>query len=142
MASIKITNLKAFNAEMKLAMKQSLEKQANILVKVSMDGLNALQRTTPHKTGRARAGWNNTVDAPPSEWKPKIGKEYYPLTPFKDQQRIGPYSIINLSNNVEYIVPLDEGHSRQNKHMVNKMFGGLTAQLMKMTAKESRRRVK
>ena len=140
--TFKVTGLDEFNKAVKKALKQNEDIQREILVKVSMDGHRELQRTTPFKEGRARAGWNNTVDKAPSEWKPPEGQKHYPLTPFKDVARIKAYTPVNLSNNVEYIIPLEKGHSKQNQNMVAKMISGLTAQLVALTRKESRRRVK
>ena len=72
---------------------------------------------TPVDTGRARAGWRLTSN-PGSHWKPG------PKGPYPNQDeltaaqraRLDPdrdRPAVYLINNVEYIVPLEMGHSRQ-----------------------------
>ena len=140
--AFKITNLGEFNAELKKVLRQNKDIRREIVTEVSIDGLRELQRTTPRDSGRARAGWNNTVNRDPSEWKPTKGQNFYPLTPFKDTNLITEDTPVNLSNNVEYIIPLDKGHSPQNKNMVAKAVAKLTAQLSALTSKEGRRKVR
>jgi len=141
-SSFKITNIKEFDTALKRVLKENEDKQAEILTKVSMDGLRELQRSTPKDTVRAAASWNNTVDRSPSEWFQPAGKKYYALPPFKGEQSIKFYSFINLSNNIIYIVPLENGHSKQRKHFVKDTVAALTAQLTSEARKESNRKVK
>lgn len=138
--SINITNLKEFNRDIKRILKTSKNNQVKILKKVSFDGLRNLQNGTPRKTGRARAGWNTTVDKNPSEWKPPEGKKSYEPTEFRDLNKIKSNSKINFSNNVEYIVPLDDGHSKQAPAgIVDPVISRMHAQLSRLLKKESRR---
>lgn len=58
----------------------------DVVAKLALDALDELQITTPVDTGRARAGWNMNQ-----------------VTPDHAQ----------VVNNVEYIVRLNEGHSKK-----------------------------
>lgn len=140
-ASISITNMAEFNAQLVKVMKKvesGLEDR--VLKKVVFDGHRNLQKRTPRKTGRARAGWNTTVDAAPSEWKPPEGAAHYANTPFRGGEMIKFNSIVNLSNNVEYIVPLDQGHSKQADNIVPYVFAQMTAHLNSVLAAENRKK--
>lgn len=114
-----------------------------VLKKVAFDTLRNLQKTTPRKTGRARAGWNTTVNAPPSEWKPPKGSKRYSLQPFKGADGITYHSVINFSNNVEYIIPLDEGTSVQAPAgILEPVLSRMTAYLNRVAAAQSRMVIK
>ena len=58
----------------------------DVVSKIAFDGLGELQATTPVDTGRAKSGWG--------------------------VERIEPKHA-RIVNNVEYIVRLNEGHSKQ-----------------------------
>lgn len=117
--------------------------QKDVMVKVSMDTHRNLVKTTPRKTGRARAGWVPTVDSPPSERKPAEGSSSYAEPSFNVAGQIKFNSVVNLSNNVEYIVPLDEGHSvtQAPNGIVGPVMAALTAQLTVVANSQSRRRI-
>lgn len=76
--------------------------------KAALDLFGELIQTTPIDTGRARAGWSmdarQGADVPPLK-----ASSYRPKSPFPPKGV--PFIIIY--NNVEYIVRLNEGHSRQ-----------------------------
>ncbi len=141
---IEFTNVNEFNLELKRVMKDADNGGRKVLVKASMDAFRNLQRKTPKDTNRATAGWNSTVDSRPSEYKPRKGRDNYPKRKFEGVNRIKHDSVIHLSNNVEYIVPLDEGHSRVQapNGIVNVVFAALTAHLMLLTKKEGKRKIK
>jgi len=139
---ISITNLSSFNSALDKIIKQNKDKHAAIIKKVSFDMLNMLQTITPHKTNRARAGWFNNVNATPSDWKPIKGKEWYTPRPFKGMSQIKYNSSVNITNNVEYIIPLEHGHSTQNRNMVNQSLSMANAELKSLVRKESNRVVR
>lgn len=141
--SITIDNLAEFNTALKTIVKDNERRGAGIVGKVSFDAFGNLQRKTPRKTGRARAGWHNTVDRPVSEWKPPRGRDHYAGEQFKGGQAIKFNSTVNLTNNVEYIIPLDKGTSKQAANgIVQPVFARLAAHLNKLINVENRRRVK
>ena len=140
--SFKITNLPEFEKALKVVLKENKSKQRQILVSISMEGLRQLQRSTPIDTSRAASSWTNTVDREATEWKQPKGKSHYVHPPFKDMRAITATSVINLSNNIEYIIPLENGHSKQRKNFVRDTVAALTAQLTASTRKESSRKVR
>lgn len=114
-----------------------------VMAKVAMDTLRNFQRVTPRKTGRARAGWNTTVDSAPSEWAPDAGYKSYKVTSFNGENIIKFDSVINFSNNVEYIVFLEQGKSQQAPGgMIQPVLSRLTAQLNAVARAQSRRIIK
>ena len=71
-----------------------------------------LQLNTPRDSGRAINGWNVNINKKPSDWKPPKNQSHYIALSFPSVV-IDYKSFINISNNVEYIIPLEEGHSMQ-----------------------------
>lgn len=115
----------------------------DVMVKIAMDTHRNLQKATPHQTGRAKAGWNTTVDSAPSDWAPPAGKRSYAQTSFSGENSIAFDSEINISNNVEYIIPLEQGHSKQRPHgFINTVLSRLTAQLNSIIRTQNRRVIK
>lgn len=140
--SFTIEGIEEFNAALKKILKKNKENQRKILATISHSGLRELQRATPKDTTRAAASWNNTVNKAPSEWKQPEGKDHYAMPPFRDMSNIKYDSLVNLSNNIEYIIPLEEGHSKQRKYFVRDTVAAITTQLTTATRKESKRKVK
>lgn len=99
-------------------LKRSAQKSASRLTAdLALELLILVVNRTPVDTGRARAGWRLTSD-PGSPWAPG------PKGPYPDQAdlvsgekaRLDPDRdglAVYLINNVEYIVPLEMGHSRR-----------------------------
>ena len=140
---LQITNMAQFNKEIKRVM-NLVEKglEDKVLKKIAMDTHRNLQKRTPRMFGRARAGWNTVVDDSPSEWKPPAGKKSYRNTAFNGLGSIKFDSLINLSNNVEYIAPLNEGHSKQASNIVPYVISKVGTHLASLLAKESKRKIK
>lgn len=93
-------------------MRLSTDDIAKSLEKVGFRFFQKLQTLTPRDTGRAQNGWIPVIDKPASEWKPETKLASYSLLSFPFGQ-VKFNSIIWISNNVEYIEPLNEGHSSQ-----------------------------
>ena len=72
---------------------------------------------TPVDTGRARAGWFPMVtNSPPTYVPPEEqykGKKNVPPPPIPGLRKIKLGEKIYVSNNVPYIIYLDQGHSKQ-----------------------------
>ena len=139
---IRITKIKQFNSQLKKILENIEENDiANDMVSsLAVTGFSLLQRRTPVKTGYARGGWNNTVDASPSDWKPKAGSTKYTEQKFKDKNKIKYDSVVNMSNNIEYIVPLENGHSKQAAGgIVNPTFTALNAKAREIRSKLDRK---
>jgi hypothetical protein len=93
---------------------------ATVTRRVALDLHKKIVIKTPVDTGRARASW--TLN--PGEPDRTIAPEGTELTPeaatqqaLQQQAKVAntkPYEAIFVSNSVEYIVPLEEGHSPQS----------------------------
>lgn len=111
-----MTNVKAFNAELRKLTKR-LPREAIIVMqrKFAFDALRGVVLKTPVKTGRARGNWQVTVNRSPEnalERKDKPGQ----ATIDKGTARltnVPAFAIIYITNNVPYIVYLENGSSEQ-----------------------------
>lgn len=104
-----------------------------LLKKVTVEAFNSVTELTPVDTGRARAGWALAIDSPSefippdlvpeekSAWKKKKKKGAKPPTPifekpdpnFEVLALVDGSQPIYITNNVEYIEALEDGHSAQ-----------------------------
>ena len=66
--------------------------------------------STPVDTGRARVGWTPSINVP-SSYVPLEGKYSMPTMPKLENFTVK--DVIYISNNLPYIVPLNNGHSKQ-----------------------------
>lgn len=140
---LSLTNEAKFQKDVKKIIKLVPEIQVEVLKKVSFDALRNFQRATPEDTRRAKGGWNTVVDSSPSEWKPPKGMKAYSLQKFNGSGKIKAGSVIHVSNNVEYIIPLDEGHSGQAPiGIMNPVIAGLRAQLSLVLKALSKRKIR
>lgn len=103
-----------------------------------------LVQRTPVDTGRARAGWH--IEGEPSEWKPAPGeyeKAKAEAAAVISQEvlkleDLSKADVIYIMNNVEYILPLEAGWSRQSSGFWALFLFELSSQLEK-AAERSRR---
>lgn len=103
-----------------------------------------LVQRTPVDTGRARAGWH--IEGEPSEWKPAPGeyeKAKAEAAAVISQEvlkleALSKADVIYIMNNVEYILPLEAGWSRQSSGFWALFLSELSSQLEK-AAERSRR---
>lgn len=119
------------------------------------DCYGRLVQRTPVDTGRARAGWH--IEGESNEWRPdkdafqKTGKEpNQTLPPLSQEERnaiarevakledLSKADVIYIMNNVEYILPLEAGWSRQSSGFWALFLSELSSQLEK-AAERSRR---
>ena len=119
------------------------------------DCYGRLVQRTPVDTGRARAGWH--IEGESNEWRPdmddfpKTKKEPYPtLPPLSPKEKeaisqevtkleeLSKADVIYIMNNVEYILPLEAGWSRQSSGFWALFLSELSSQLEK-AAERSRR---
>jgi len=107
-----VTNIGEVNAAFKKFVTLYEGDIGKALRSVAIKAFSRLQINTPRDTGRAINGWNVTIDRRPSEWKPPANKSHYVALTFPGM-KINYNSFINISNNVEYRIPLEEGHSMQ-----------------------------
>lgn len=96
---------------------QVTRKQAEVIFrKIALELDYAIVLATPVDTGRARGNWYPSIGAPSAsaDWESKdksgtasIGK----VTSTVSSAKLG--SVVWLTNNLPYILPLENGHSKQ-----------------------------
>jgi hypothetical protein len=110
--------------------------------KITLEALSRLVGKTPVATGRARGNWQVGIGARPAgqvEGLQLLMPHDPPLAtlppptfaPAGNQaleagqnviDRIKPFVVAHVTNNVVYIIPLEDGHSRQGAHMLETTF--------------------
>ena len=101
------------------------------------DCYGRLVQRTPVDTGRARAGWH--IEGESSEWKPAPGeyeKAKAEAAAVISQEvlkleDLSKADVIYIMNNVEYILPLEAGWSRQSSGFWALFLSELSSQLEK-----------
>lgn len=79
--------------------------------RVGLDLFGRIVRKTPVDTGRARASWNISLKQAERSVQP-AAQHTYPI-PQVGVVSMKPGDTIWISNNLPYIVKLEEGHSKQ-----------------------------
>ena len=102
-----------------------------------------LIRQTPVDTGRARAGWS--IGTEPSEWTPPPGVwEEFLANGYIDaavakgltNKKLSESEVVYICNNVEYIMALEAGWSKQAPQgFIGKFLQRLNMQLSQLAAK-------
>ena len=108
------------------------------------DCYGRLVQRTPVDTGRARAGWH--IEGEENEWRPDLGeyeKAKGEAAAIISQEvlkleDLSKADVIYIMNNVEYILPLEAGWSRQSSGFWALFLSELSSQLEK-AAERSRR---
>lgn len=107
-------NAKEFNLKIHKLAKDLTEDQVSAFTrKIALEVLAGVVGMTPVDTGRARGNWQTTIGTKPASsvlgWQ---GRD-----PVSDGisvlQKLPPFPLVWITNNVVYIVPLEEGHSKQ-----------------------------
>lgn len=83
--------------------------------KVCLQVLSGFIYETPVDTGRARGGWQLEIETVPQGNTDNLdragdGTFFQGLATLNG---LRPYQLVWITNNVEYIIPLEEGHSQQ-----------------------------
>lgn len=107
-------DLAGFDRQRKV-IEREIQEEAELIVRKLFLLLFAwLVQGTPVRTGRARNGWDTSTGSP-SDYVPPEGSDSYPepAPPVGEAQRFRLGMILWIVNNVNYIVPLDEGSSQQ-----------------------------
>lgn len=123
-----------FDCDIEALAKQFLVEADTIKRKVALDIYGRLLATTPVDTGRARAGWGVSAEKPRSDVPAKDESGYS----YDRAMNPSPYmipknaNIICIYNNVEYIVPLNNGTATRPPRLfaekaVDDVMGGLSA---------------
>lgn len=105
------------------------EERADQLTRaIGLEALKGIVETTPVDTGRARGNWqvNQTGDAPELDVEDKTGADTVAKgsTEIAKQDRT---KVFFIANGLPYIIPLEFGHSAQNRAMVRQTLNRLRA---------------
>ena len=108
-------NLKEFNSEIDAFTKTIPDKVVALQKKIVLEALKRLVEKTPVKTGRARGNWQATIDAAAEGQLEVLDKDGGATITKGIAALTGlpPYSIVWISNNVDYIEFLEDGSSKQ-----------------------------
>jgi len=112
MAKNSLLNERELNRAYKKFIKLSTDDIAISIERTGFTFFQMLQTGTPKDTSRAVNGWIPIVDGQPSEWKPAKGLSGYNWLSFPFG-KIRFDSVLWITNNVEYIQILEDGHSQQ-----------------------------
>lgn len=80
-----------------------------------LEALTRIVRRTPVDTGRARGNWQTSVGAPRGESVLGTSKAIAPVVAAGSAalRDLEPFGVAYISNNLVYIEPLENGHSKQ-----------------------------
>lgn len=109
-----------------------------------MNAYARLVQRTPVDTGRARAGWH--IETEVNEWKPELFEQSHnskiELQTFieKEVRKLEEFALseadkIYIMNNVEYILALEAGHSKQSSGFIALFLEELKTQLQQAVRK-------
>ena len=118
-----------FDCDIEALSRQFMVDADTLKRKIALDIYGRLLATTPRDTSRAAAGWSVSAEQAGAGVPPKGLKSYNP-NPSPSIPKNA--NIICIYNNVEYIIRLNEGHSKQAPAMfveqaVDAVMGGLRA---------------
>jgi hypothetical protein len=112
-----ITNLKQFNDTVEKSFKRLTEEQVVLAQKkIVLDLLRKVIRRTPVDTGRARGNWQVSIDFPATGELEVLHENAHTIFARGNAaiKKLPPYKIVWLTNNVSYIVALENGHSKRS----------------------------
>ena len=107
-----MANVQQFSLQLKRFGDEVTEEHLkDIVLFVSFDLFKRIVKNTPVDTGRARASWNIQAGTPdlsvPPEGLPSYAPNLFPIVAWR------PFLKVWITNNLDYIVPLEEGHSKK-----------------------------
>lgn len=110
------TNYKQFSKGLKVKVRDITEEQMPTFYRlVGLDALSRIVLKTPVDTGRARGGWQININAigEGAKVKSKSGDQVI-AAGNKRLSAVKLTDTIYITNSVEYIIPLEFGHSSQS----------------------------
>lgn len=83
--------------------------------RLTLEALTRIVRRTPVDTGRARGNWQTSVGAPRGESVLATSKAIAPVVASGSAalRDLEPFGVTFIANNLVYIEPLENGHSKQ-----------------------------
>lgn len=110
-----LTNIDEFCKEIDDFCKSIPNEVTALQKKIVLEALRRIVEKTPVDTGRARGNWQVAINTPITEILDKTDKAGFETVSkgLKAIENLPPYQVVWISNNVEYIEFLEEGHSGQ-----------------------------
>lgn len=111
-----IQGLNEFNRQLDQYAKQLLPRQiSDFHRKIVLEALRRIVQKTPVDTGRAKGNWQVTINSPASGQLNTIDKSggrtiAQAMAAISD---FPPFSVVYITNNIDYIEFLEEGSSKQ-----------------------------
>lgn len=112
------TNIHEFDAGMKREIEELPERVAKAHRALTLAALRGVVLMTPVDRGRARGGWQITHHEPAADSPVRLDKSGQATISAEapKAEAAEAFTITYLTNNVVYIVPLENGHSDQAPH--------------------------
>ena len=111
-----VTKASSLQREMDKAFKKIGEQAKQVIVEVLVEEFSKLQAATPYDTGRAQAGWLISGEGEAIGFTPKRDDKTQAYKPQKAERAVGSLmktDVIYVINNVEYVLYLEAGWSKQ-----------------------------
>lgn len=109
-------DLRSFQLQLDRAYERKVEQRvAQVTRWVALEALRRVVMKTPVDTGRARGSWQVAVSVRPTGEVDIYDKDGGATIAEGSREiaQVGPYETIYIASNLSYILPLEEGHSRQ-----------------------------
>jgi len=109
-------NLQQFNAEIQEFAKKVVPNEiVKFQKKIVLEALRRLVQKTPVDTGRAKGGWQVTIEAPASGQLDRTDKDGAGTVAegLAAISHLPPWQMVWITNNVDYIEKLEHGGSQQ-----------------------------
>lgn len=140
MAAAQIANADEFGNAVVSFARDFTPRQASLFHRnISLRALRGIVRRTPVDTGRARGNWQTSVGAPADGVLYVDDKTGDGANARGDNATDGlpPFTTVWISNNLPYIEPLENGHSKQQPNgMVGATLADLAAGLNEAAARD------
>ena len=91
---------------------------ADVQQELCLEGLRRVATRTPFDTGRARGNWQVGIDERPTGEVNRLGADAAIQAGSAEIKKLKAFGTCHITNNLSYIVPLEDGHSQQGSHMV------------------------
>lgn len=112
--SVRFTNLRAFERDLKRFSKATRIAPETVAKRLQFEVFDGVVKRTPVDTGWARSNWQMARGARPEDNPvPKPAADTVLAAPLAKNPVMGPRPVYWVVNNVPYIVPLENGHSKQ-----------------------------
>jgi len=128
---LRITNLGEFDTALKEFAKLTELSVAKVAKKTAFLVFKGVIQRTPVDTGWARASWNFTEGTADDSVAAKPTKGAVAPAPAPPHLIDNPFPIYYITNNLKYIIPLENGHSKQMEkgYMVQRTMVAVHAEL-------------